>query len=60
MCKQLDASSQDQLCVLLSEHVQHSSTQLRRTAVHYAAAVFPASHVASRFILMLATGDRWV
>lgn len=57
VCKQLNTSSQDQLCILLSEHVLHHNAQLRRTAVHYAASVFPHDHVPSRFILMVATGD---
>ncbi|KAK7017866.1 hypothetical protein SK128_016544, partial [Halocaridina rubra] len=57
VCKKLDESSQDQLCILLSEHVLHQNAQLRRTAVHYAASVFPHDHVPSRFILMVATGD---
>lgn len=57
VCKQLNTSSQDELCVLLSEHVLHHNAQLRRTAVHYAASVFPNDHVPSRFILMVATGD---
>lgn len=57
VCKQLTPASQDQLCMLLSEHVLHPNPQLRRTAVHYAASVFPPDHAASRFILMIATGD---
>ncbi|KAB7502624.1 Proteasome-associated protein ECM29-like protein [Armadillidium nasatum] len=57
VCKQLTPTSQDQLCILLSEHVLHQNPQLRRTAVHYAGSVFSSDHVASRFILMLATGD---
>ncbi|KAG7160614.1 Proteasome adapter and scaffold protein ECM29-like [Homarus americanus] len=57
VCKQLNPSSQDELCILLSDHVLHHNPQLRRTAVHYAASVFPPDHVPSRFILMVATGD---
>ena len=57
VCQELSPSSQDQLCVLLSDHVLHHNPQLRRTAVHYAASVFPPSHVPSRYILMIATGD---
>ncbi|XP_045609918.2 proteasome adapter and scaffold protein ECM29 isoform X1 [Procambarus clarkii] len=57
VCKQLNTSSQDELCILLSEHVLHHNAQLRRTAVNYAASVFPHDHVPSRFILMVATGD---
>lgn len=57
VCKQLSTTSQDELCILLSEHVLHHNAQLRRTAVHYAASVFPQDHVPSRFILMVATGD---
>ncbi|XP_066988430.1 proteasome adapter and scaffold protein ECM29 [Macrobrachium rosenbergii] len=57
VCKALEESSQDQLCILLSDHILHHNPQLRRTAVHYAASVFPPDHVPSRFILMVATGD---
>ncbi|XP_071525915.1 proteasome adapter and scaffold protein ECM29 [Panulirus ornatus] len=57
VCKELNMSSQDELCVLLSEYVIHHNAQLRRTAVHYAASVFTHDHVPSRFILMVATGD---
>ncbi|KAK3880878.1 hypothetical protein Pcinc_014654 [Petrolisthes cinctipes] len=57
VCKQLNISSQNELCILLSEHVLHHNAQLRRTAVHYAASVFHHDHVPSRFILMVATGD---
>lgn len=60
VCKQLNITSQDELCVLLSEHVLHHNAQLRRIAVHYAASVFSPDHVPSRFILMVATGDRLV
>ncbi|KAF2363099.1 Proteasome component Ecm29 [Trinorchestia longiramus] len=57
VCKHLSANSQEQLCILLSSHVQHNNPALRRTAVHYAASVFSRTHFASRFILLLATGD---
>ncbi|CAL4121852.1 unnamed protein product, partial [Meganyctiphanes norvegica] len=57
VCRQLNRESQDQLCLLLNDHVLHPNAAMRRTAVHYAASVFPQNHVASRFILMLASGD---
>lgn len=57
VCRQLSRDSQDQLCLLLNDHVLNPNAALRRTAVHYAASVFPHNHVASRFILMLASGD---
>ncbi|XP_076034919.1 proteasome adapter and scaffold protein ECM29-like isoform X2 [Oratosquilla oratoria] len=57
VCKQLSLESQNQLCILLTEHVLHHNAQLRRTAVHYASSVFPYDHIPSRFILMIAAGD---
>lgn len=57
VCKHLSPESQEHLCILLSDHVQHNNPALRRTAVHYAASVFSQTHFASRFILLLATGD---
>uniref|UniRef100_A0A6A7FWF3 Proteasome-associated protein ECM29 homolog n=2 Tax=Hirondellea gigas TaxID=1518452 RepID=A0A6A7FWF3_9CRUS len=57
VCKQLTPASQDTLCIMLSEHVQSDNPALRRTAVHYAATVFSRTHCASRFIMLLATGD---
>ena len=60
VCSHLSPASQDQLCILLTDHVRHHNPQLRRTAVHYAASVFDHDHIASRFILMIATGDSYV
>ncbi|XP_063962407.1 proteasome adapter and scaffold protein ECM29-like isoform X1 [Lytechinus pictus] len=43
--------------VLIMANIEKSEPQARKTAVHYAATVFPSHHVASRYALLLATGD---
>ncbi|XP_030852041.1 proteasome adapter and scaffold protein ECM29-like [Strongylocentrotus purpuratus] len=43
--------------VLIMANIEKSESQARKTAVHYAATVFPSHHVASRYALLLATGD---
>jgi len=58
VCKELSPASQESLCIMLAEHVQSHNSALRRIAVQYASTVFNKTHFASRFILILATGDK--
>ena len=48
VCRQLSPDSQRLLSEQLADNVQGSNAALRRTAVHYAATVFPRTHPASR------------
>lgn len=43
---------------LLANQVESSEPMARFVAVRYAASVFPFNHAPSRYLLLLATGDR--
>jgi hypothetical protein len=54
------AGSQRQIMMqaLLASQVESNEPMARFVAVRYAASVFPLDHVQSRYLLLLASGDR--
>jgi hypothetical protein len=49
---------QTMMQALLANQVESSEPMARFVAVRYAASVFPVNHAPSRYLLLLATGDR--
>ncbi|XP_076462653.1 proteasome adapter and scaffold protein ECM29-like isoform X2 [Babylonia areolata] len=55
--RQIDETNLQLLEALLMQNIDKVEPQARVVAAQYAAAVFPANHVPSRYILMLGAGD---
>jgi hypothetical protein len=49
---------QTMMQALLANQVESNEPMARFVAVRYAASVFPLNHAPSRYLLLLATGDR--
>lgn len=53
----IDQSARILMEALITQNIEKDEAQARTMAVQYAKVVFPADHVPSRFILLLACGD---
>ncbi|XP_061192483.1 proteasome adapter and scaffold protein ECM29-like [Saccostrea echinata] len=54
---EIDQSASSLMEALITQNIEKDEPQARAMAVQYAKVVFPADHVPSRFILLLACGD---
>ena len=55
--KMMDATNLSFVEAMLATHIESEESQVRLVSVQYAGEVFPAHHVASRYILLLGAGD---
>ena len=55
--KQMDSSNLNVLEAMLATYIEKDEAQVRLVSVQYAGEVFPATHVATRYILLLGAGD---